>query len=394
MSSKTKGNDLRRSRFSTSADIFRVALMGFLLAFLLGSLGPWLLDRLDPADSSQEALSATFPEVEVRIDSEGTRLAGTLSLPSPGGPFPALLLISGAGAQDRDGLFFEHRRFAELAEAFNLAGIAVLRMDDRGVGGSEGNLPDATLQLLAQDAAASIRFLAAHPKVDAQRIGLIGGSEGSMVAALAASQSRQVDAVVLLSCLGLPGLPLLEDQHLRLARASGAGDEEARETLRLVREAANLATGSLPKEQIVPRLRQIDRDLMNLSPLRPFQANEELEREKRVELLLSPLFRDTLSFDPKTALSKLKQPALVIYGNLDLQTHPESNLPLVRQALEESDSPDTSFHVLPGVNHMLQPAETGHPSEYSQIKAAYDPRVIQLIRDWLSERWFEMGAAP
>lgn len=388
MSAHSPGSD-RRFRFVTNKDILRVTLVGCILALVLGNRGLWLQHKLGRTAPLQETFQSAFPEIEVEVLSEDTRLAGTLSLPGRQGQFPGLLLISGAGAQSRDGLFFGHRRFLTLANAFNEAGIAVLRMDDRGVGGSGGSLPDATLQILAQDAVASIRFLAAHPKVDPRRIGLIGGSEGSLVAALAASRSRQVDAVVLLSCLGLPGLQTLEDQHLRLARASGAGEEETQETIRLVREAANLVTGSLPRKQILSRLRQIDQDLMNLSPLRPFETNEELEREKRVELLLSPLFRDSLSFDPKTALSQLRQPALVIYGDLDLQTHPESHLSLVRQALEESESPETSFHVLPGVNHLLQPAKTGHPAEYSQIGVAYDPRVIKLMRGWLEKRWFE-----
>ncbi len=194
------------------------------LSLLLLLLLPLLpLHRLAAAAHPQEP-KPPFPYSleEVHYETNGVKLAGTLTLPSGAGPFPAVLLLTGSGAQNRDEEVFGHKPFLVIADHLTRAGIAVLRMDDRGIGGSTGSVSNSTTADFADDALAGVRFLKSHPHIAPGRIGLLGHSEGGIIAPLAASRSKDVAFVILLAGTGLPGAEVLLDQGTRIARAEGA----------------------------------------------------------------------------------------------------------------------------------------------------------------------------
>ncbi len=356
-------------------------------AVLLCLASGWILNqRPSPAAVTVES-EVSARERQVSFENGDIQLAGTLALPDGSGPFPAVVLISGAGAQDRDGEMFGKRRHVVMSEALTAAGIAVLRTDDRGTGESTGDSITASFSDLAEDTRQAIRFLKAQPDIDAARVGLLGSSQGSAVAPLAAVENPEVAFVVLLSCLGLPGHEVWVDQNLALARASGMAEDSAPELTALLQQSLDLRADGDSEEvrrQLRPLLHRIDELIPAPSPsLVPATTSIE----PRVALFLSPAFGDLLDHDPRPMLERLRVPALIVYGELDFQVDPSKNLPPVREALERGGHDDYRIELLPGLNHFLQPAETGLPNEYPHLQVAYAPEVLELISSWVRERF-------
>lgn len=342
------------------------------------------------------AATAVLPsmEREVTVESAGLRLAGTLTVPQGEGPFPAVVLLSGAGPHDRDGTIGPHRRFRVLADHLARAGIASLRMDDRGVGESEGRLVTSTLHDLAGDARAMAAFLADQAEVNPAAVGLLGGSQGSEVASLAAAGNEGVAFVVLLSPPGLPGAELLAEQQAALAGGAGAGPE-ARERIRV--QTAAILDKALSRAD-TPELRaELAEDYLRLArelpePPRLRLRSRREEAERRVDQLFSPLMRSELRYRPEEVLRILSQPVLVLAGDLDVQTDPELCFPPIRKALGEAGV-EATFHRFPGLNHLLQPAETGLPDEYAALPVAFADEVLREISGWIAARFPPVSAA-
>jgi len=300
--------------------------------------------------------------------------AGTLTLPKGDGPFPAVLLLSGSGAQDRNSQLFGHRSFLLIADHLTRAGIAVLRVDDRGVGGSNGNLAESTLSDFAEDALAGVRFLAGRQEIDAGKIGLIGHSEGGIVAPLAASRSSDVAYVVMLAGTGVPGRDVMDLQmqlHMRLLGVDDSTIEAAAvEHRKLNRLIAAGATAVAVKDQLV----LLKRAQGDPNPVEP----SELAR------MMLPWTRSFITHDPRPTLATLKVPVLALNGELDFQVDPDQNLTAIGKALK--DNPDVTLKRLPKLNHLFQTAETGALAEYGQIEETFAPVALDLIRDWILAR--------
>ncbi len=361
-----------------------VILWGLALCLGLGSLGRIWSEAMEAeAISPQEALGPLpYDEEEIVLSSQGLRLAGTLTWPRGDGPFPAVVLISGAGAQDRDGTMFGHRRYWVLADHLTQAGIAVLRLDDRGVGGSQGDSATATLQDLAADALASLRVLRSKSDLDPRRLGLIGASQGAMVASLAAEADPSLGFLILVSAPGLPGLELMVNQQVGFARASGADSDELARIAELTQEIATLALSGPEGPSLRHRLRELTLELIALQPggrglsLEP----EEIQAGRLVDLLLSPVMISSLRHEPTPILDSFTKPVLLLYGGKDQQVDPELNLPPLRAALAGGEATTV---VLPGLNHYLQPATTGSPDEYREIEIAIDPTALAAMSRWI-----------
>ncbi len=182
--------------------------------------------------TAAHAAAPTHRDEEVTFRSGSLTIAGTLSLPSGSGPFPAVVLLSGSGLQDRDSELFGFRPFKLIADAFVQRGIAVLRCDDRGVGGSTGSVAAATSEDFADDALAAVRMLRARAEIDGARVGLLGHSEGAIVAAIAASRTSDVAFIVWMAGSAVPGSEILRMQAASIARAAGATDSAVDEILR------------------------------------------------------------------------------------------------------------------------------------------------------------------
>jgi pimeloyl-ACP methyl ester carboxylesterase len=315
-----------------------------------------------------------YASEEVTYASGKLTVAGTLTKPKGAGPFPAVLLISGSGAQDRDEQILGHRPFLVLADHLTKAGIAVLRTDDRGVGGSGGNLNDTTGSDLAEDALAGVRFLASRSEIDARRIGLVGHSEGGTVAPLAASRSDDVAFIVLLAGTGVPGDELMELQMQLHMRALGVNEAaidasaaESRKLHRLIAEGATIAA-------ITEQLAALKRAQGDPSPVTPQEAGQ----------MTTTWLKYFLTYDPRPTLARVHVPVLALNGELDLQVDAAQNLDSIRDGLRHN--PNATVRRLPGLNHLFQTAKTGAFSEYATIEETIAPAVLDLVRDWILAR--------
>ncbi|MEW6750879.1 MAG: alpha/beta fold hydrolase [Candidatus Latescibacterota bacterium] len=379
----------------------RAALLGALLALLLP--GPSGGQGRRPQDP-RPPFPYDVQEVTYFNAAEGLLLAGTLTVPPGPGPFPAAVLVSGSGPHDRDGQVAGHRPFRVLADQLARQGVAVLRYDDRGVGGSEGDFGSATALDYVVDALAGVDFLAGQPRVDGGHVGIIGHSEGGLVAPLAAAESDQVAYVVLLAGPGIYGADLLLLQQLLIGQAEGVPAEElAIDQLlsTLYFEVLAAPTGAFQAEmglrriwdgflagEILPEaLSQEQRAalLARLLALGPVEreALTRLSFESRLPQLLSPAFRFLVTYDPVPALEGLRVPVLAVNGSLDLQVPAHPNLDAIARALAAGGNPDYAVVELPGLNHLFQTAATGAPSEYARIAQTLAPALLELVGNWI-----------
>lgn len=333
---------------------------------------------------------------EVSYRNGGVELAGTLTTPAGPGPFPAVLLVTGSGAQDRDESLMGHRPFLVLADHLSRNGIAVLRADDRGVGGSSGSVSASTTADFAADALAGLRFLRSRPRIAPDRMGILGHGEGAIVAPLAASQSPDVAFVVLLAGTGVPGREVLPRQIELMARAAGAPEDQIRTQLDWFRRLAAALRDERDPAALTAALRELARAHASAQSEQELKAMGGVEAliENEVQEVGSPWFRYFLDHDPRPALRKLKAPVLALNGALDLQVPADQNLPEIEKALKEAGNPDVTLRNLPGLNHLFQPARTGSPGEYGLIDTTIDPAVLDLVTRWIQQRFAAPARKP
>lgn len=308
----------------------------------------------------------------------GVNLAGTLTLPRVKGPFPAVLLISGSGPQDRDESVMGHRPFLVVADHLTRRGIAVLRCDDRGVGKSTGRFAGATSTDFAEDAMAGVDYLKRRPEIDPKQIGLAGHSEGGIIAPMVAAKSPQIAFVVLLAGPGVTGEEILYRQGTLLLKASGAG-------------ADAIAEQRKTQEQMFALLkRESDPETLRVKAGEVLGRLPAAARQAQLQMFLSPLsqkwFRQFLTYDPRPALGQLKCPVLAITGELDLQVDPEQNLPAIAAALKAGGNRDYTTLKLPKLNHLFQTARTGAVAEYSEIEETFAPAALETVSGWILKR--------
>ncbi len=355
---------------------------------------PLKLERTEEGVASGRPQDPTppFPYLEEEIrypnESAGIELAGTLTLPEGAGPFPAVALITGSGAQDRDQALVGHRPFLVLADHLTRAGIAVLRSDDRGVGESGGDFSSSTSRDFAGDAAAAVAYLRTRPEVDPGAVGLVGHSEGGMIAPMVAVEWGGVDFVVLLAGPGLPGTELLRMQGAAIARAMGADEGQVEAA---GRSQARIFAAVLEEEESrrVERVRAVLEEALAESDPEELQAQgippggEEAWVEGQVQMARSEWFRSFLMYDPRVHLSELQIPVLALFGEKDLQVPAEENRAALAGALREAENPDVTIRVLPSLNHLFQTAETGSPMEYAQIEETFAPVALEAVSSWI-----------
>jgi pimeloyl-ACP methyl ester carboxylesterase len=310
----------------------------------------------------------------------GTTLAGTLTLPQGRGPFPAAILITGSGGQDRDETLFAHKPFAVLADYLTRHGIAVLRYDDRGIARSTGRFAGATSADFATDANAAFAFLAARPEIDRRAIGFIGHSEGGMVGPIAAMDNPDVGFLVLLAGPGTPTRELLEAQRLAIARSQGTSEAVITQTAPLQAELVAVAAGDLDaaaaRAALAASLTEARLQTLGVTAA---------QRDSMINTMLDPWFRWFLRYDPAPALRHFRGPLLALNGSLDMQVLPTSNLAGIRAAT--AGHRDVTVTELPGLNHLFQTARTGAVGEYATIEETMAPVVLQTVAEWIRTRF-------
>lgn len=308
--------------------------------------------------------------------SAGLTLAGTLTQPEGEGPHPAVVLLSGSGPQDRNSEVSNHKLFHVLADHLTRQGIAVLRYDERGVGDSEGTFDGATSVDFAGDAASAVQFLQEHPEVDRDAIGLLGMSEGGLVAPMVHVQQEPVAFLVLMAGPAVSGADIIVEQSARIAAAQGAS-APATDSIRTVQRRLLEAVQSAPDSAALAE---------TVRPLLATRGASSEQIDSQLDQLTSPWFRFFVQHDPASTLRQVDVPVLALYGSRDLQVPPEQNVAPMRAALGNSPSDDTTVRVLDGLNHLFQPADTGLPTEYAQIDTTMAPAALHTVSDWIRTR--------
>ena len=322
-----------------------------------------------------------YDEREVSYENklDKVKLAGTLTLPRGAAPFPAVLLITGSGAQDRDEALLGHKPFLVLADYLTRRGIAVLRVDDRGVGGTSRGGPGDTDENYVEDALAGIEFLKQQREIDAQQIGLIGHSEGGIIAPMVAARSADVAFIVLMAGPGVQGKKLLLMQSDRLLRIEM--EREVESSVEVTERMFKIAMDE--KDPAVARkLIREESDRVIADRKKKIETLQTL-LDAETAMMLTPWFRYILNYDPRPTLMKVRVPVLAINGERDLQVPPKEDLAAIEEALKAGGNKDFKIVLLPNLNHLFQTSETGAPSEYGQIEETIAPIALQTMGDWI-----------
>lgn len=324
-----------------------------------------------------------FPYIEEEVSfnnqEAGATLSGTLTLPSAQGPFPVVILIAGSGDIDRDETVYGHKPFLVLADYLTRQGIAVLRYDKRGCAKSTGNYKDATTQDFSDDVLSAIKYIKSRKDVNLKQIGLIGHSEGGIIAPIVSSKSKDVAFAVLLAGTGVIGAENLYQQSALIQRARGTTEETINLSRQFLEQMITLVKNE-PNQQIAAvQLRAIADNFREA-----IQEKGSLEYLDRIATRVnSKWFRYYLTFDPNTSLKQMQVPVLVLNGDHDLQVSSKQNLPAISKALEKAGNKDFTLVELPKLNHFFQTCETGSIEEYETIEETIAPSVLTLISDWI-----------
>ncbi|PRQ08453.1 alpha/beta hydrolase family protein [Enhygromyxa salina] len=316
-------------------------------------------------------------------EAPGVTLAATLTVPEGEGPHPVAVLITGSGLQDRDETIANHKPFWVIADHLSRNGIAVLRYDDRGFGESRGDPTNATLEDFAGDTWAVASAVAARPEIDGERVGLVGHSEGGVIAPLvAAEHPEQIDFIVMLAGTGVTGSEIIIRQQRLIMAASGADEASVAQAEAEARKLHAAVIENTP-EAAPAVIERLLRAAIAEQAGKDQPAPEQLEAgiQAQMKTLNSPWFRHFLAWDPAPVLAKLRLPVLVMIGDMDLQVDVEQNLAPIQAALV--DNPAAEFVLLPGLNHLFQPARTGLPDEYAMIEMTIEPAVLEELARWI-----------
>lgn len=340
---------------------------------------PLTLKRVETIETRPQDPKSPYPyeAIEVSYENKAARvkLAGTLTRPRAAGRFPAAILITSSGEQDRDNTMLGHRPFWVIADYLSRRGFAVLRMDDRGVGGSTGDALKATIEDKAGDVLAGVEYLKGRADIDPRRIGVIGHSEGGIIGPIAASRSTSISFVVMLAGSGVPGMQELRLQEDMILRAAGATEATI---------AKNRAATDMMLEVI-----QSEPD--NKTALAKIRARLEQMRDPlpdtkiqaQIAMMRVPQTQSILAYNPAEALRKVRVPVLALIGSKDVQVPAAQNLPAISAALEAAGNRDFTVKELPGLNHMFQTCNQCTIAEYPTIEETFSPLALEIMGDWL-----------
>ncbi|WPR74483.1 alpha/beta hydrolase [Algoriphagus sp. NG3] len=315
-------------------------------------------------------------------------LAGTLTMPEQEGIYPAVVLISGSGPQNRDEELMGHKPFLVLSDYLTRNGIAVLRFDDRGTAASTGDFSSATLVDFAADVASAVQYLQSRPEIDKSKIGLIGHSEGGIIAPMVAGNSQDIDFIVLLAGTGIRGDKLLLAQQELIGKAAGIGPTQLEESAILNRGIFDIVLKDQGTEEMKGEMiNYMAQAFRNIPPANlPSGLTEDKfvnDQMAKMKELSSPGMQYFIRYDPAPALEKVSCPVLALNGEKDLQVPPKENLEAIKAGLAKGGNTNVTTMELPGLNHLFQEAETGAPSEYEEIEQTFSPKAMEVILEWI-----------
>ncbi|MDG1332448.1 MAG: alpha/beta fold hydrolase [Crocinitomicaceae bacterium] len=312
-------------------------------------------------------------------------LAGTLTLPEKTGKYPVVVLISGSGPQNRNEELLGHKPFLVLSDYLTRNGIAVLRYDDRGTAKSTGDFSTATSHDFSTDVEAAIKYLKTRKEIDKKQIGLMGHSEGGIIAPMVASRYKKVSFIVLLAGTGIPGDELLLLQQQLIGEASGVNETELKQNIERSAQVFNLIQKAESTESLKVELTNFLTESISEIPdsQKPSGMTDEEFIEMEVDQITGPWLQYFIKHDPATILEKVKCPVFALNGSKDLQVPPKENLEAIEAGLKRGGNSDFKMLELPNLNHLFQESETGAPSEYAEIEQTFSPIALEAILQWL-----------
>jgi pimeloyl-ACP methyl ester carboxylesterase len=296
-----------------------------------------------------------------------------------------VILISGSGQQDRNAEIFGHKPFWVIADYLSRNGIGVLRLDDRGFGKSEGDPNTSTSLNFASDIEAAFQFLKKNPIVNAKKIGLIGHSEGGMIAPIVAAKNPAFQFIVLLAAPGIPCDELLLEQSYLIGKSSGMNETELLETKKINQQIYTVVKSEKSNEAAFTELESIFFDMFKEDTA--FNSLTEKDKktvvQQQISPLLTPWYRYFIRYRPEVNLEKITCPVLVLNGEKDLQVPPQANVEGIKKALIKAKNKSVTTKIYPNLNHLFQECKTGNVEEYGTIEQTFSPLVLQDIKDWI-----------
>lgn len=322
----------------------------------------------------------TFQNIKANIS-----LSGTLTLPKKDGIFPIVILITGSGPQNRDEELFGHKPFLVISDYLTKSGIGVLRYDDRGVGQSKGDFKISTTADFATDVESAIAYLKTRKEINKKKIGLVGHSEGGLIAPIVAAKSKDVDFIVLLAGTGIQGDKLLLLQQELIAKANGVSETDIKKSIKRNAELFEMIVNSNDNQKLKTDLtNSINETLKNdTSTEIPNGMTKEEFVSTQVNQISSPWMQYFIKFNPATTLQKVKCPVLAVNGEKDLQVPPKDNLTAIKTALTKGGNKNITTMEFPNLNHLFQECKTGSPSEYATIEQTFSPTALEEIANWI-----------
>ncbi len=323
-------------------------------------------------------------DVTFKNEKADISLAGTLTIPEGSGPFPAVVMITGSGSQNRNEELMGHEPFLVISDYLSRNGIAVLRCDDRGVGQSQGSPLSATSADFATDVEAALHYLKIRKEIDPKRIGLTGHSEGGLIAPIVASNNPEVAFIVSLAGTGVPGEMILNRQNKDISLASGIETKEVKKGISVNKKLFAVLKKEPDNTKAETRIAQVYKKALIREKKSPEEVDQAL---KQLNASLSPVsynwFRYFISTDPAIYWQKVKCPVLALNGEKDMQVAADLNLPAIEKAVKSGGNNAVKTVKLTGLNHLFQHCKTGLPAEYGEIEETFSPEALKIMSDWI-----------
>lgn len=346
------------------------------------------LEKFRPARPQEP--KPPFPYKSEDITFVNTRdnitLAGTLTMPSEGSGFPVAVLISGSGPQNRNEELMDHKPFLVLADHLTRNGIAVLRYDDRGVAQSKGDFASATSADFANDVEAAVAYLKTRKEFNPKKIGLIGHSEGGLIAPMVAARNKDVGFIVLMAGPGVPGKDVILLQIELLNKAAGMPASDIEKQVKQTRDAIDILSMQGDSAVMMSAYWAYAKRSYTELPDSVRKMIPEEQYAKQFATMTTPWFRYFLTYDPTTSLEKVKIPVLALNGTKDLQVWAPQNLPAIEKALKKAGNKKYIIKELPNLNHLFQEAGTGSAAEYPIIQQTLSPLLLDEITTFLKQK--------
>lgn len=320
--------------------------------------------------------NVTLPNAEA-----GITLAGTLTLPEKGKKFPAVVLVTGSGAQNRDEEILGHKPFWVIADYLTRHGIAVLRCDDRGVGESKGEYASATNEDFADDAEAAVAYLKSRKDINPKKIGIIGHSAGGTIAFMLAARNKDVAFIVSMAGAAIKGDSLMLKQSEMVLKSNGMPDAVWQMTKPILRTRYAL----LNQDKSVGEIRK-ELHANVTSSIPPAQLQDPAmakQMEAQLNTMTSPWYLHFMRYDPTDDLRKTKCPVMAINGDKDIQVDAEMNLAAIDYQVKSNGNKQVTTKAYPGLNHLFQHCKTCTVAEYGQLEETISPEVLKDLTTWI-----------